>query len=104
MAGWTQNSPYPSGGDAWIAKNLFGAVLNGECKPFPRRCDQAQDRDQRPTGRMVVLVFFYKELRQTDSSRRNMLTLCKTDYLSSGKYPFTQENVLLLSEVPFIPW
>lgn len=42
------------------------------------------------TFRMVMLVLFHKEQGQTDISRRNMLTSCKIDYLSSGKYPFSK--------------
>lgn len=40
------------------------------------------------TFRMVMLVLFHKEQGQTDISRRNMLTSCKIDYLSSGNIPF----------------
>lgn len=40
------------------------------------------------TWKMVMLVLFLKEQGETDSSRTHMLTSCKTDDLSSGKYTF----------------
>ena len=51
------------------------------------------------TFRMVMLVLFHKEQGQTDISRRNMLTSCKTDDLSSGKYPFPKDSGYLHSQV-----